>query len=134
MNTPPSLVVRLLRTAAVLGFLGVSLGAFGAHGLAEVLATHGTTAIWGTAVQYHFIHTLALLALATAASGALGKEGTWRFLGGIGWCWSLGIVVFSGSLYILSLTGLRWLGAITPIGGLLFLIGWLLLFFSYRRA
>jgi uncharacterized membrane protein YgdD (TMEM256/DUF423 family) len=130
-----------LRTAAVLGFLAVALGAFGAHGLAPILEAHGTAAIWNTAVQYHFYHTLALLALglslaATTAPAASAAMGSFRFIGWIGWiglCWSVGIVIFSGSLYILSVTGLRWLGAITPIGGLFFLVGWVLLFFSYRR-
>jgi uncharacterized membrane protein YgdD (TMEM256/DUF423 family) len=127
-NPSPRLPPMLLRTAAILGFLAVSLGAFGAHGLAPTLERHDTAAIWQTAVQYHFFHTLALLALAAASTQA------WRFLGWIGGLWTVGILIFSGSLYILSVTGLRWLGAITPIGGLLFLVGWLLLCFSYRRS
>jgi uncharacterized membrane protein YgdD (TMEM256/DUF423 family) len=103
------------RISAATGFLAVALGAFGAHGLREVLAHHGTTAIWQTAVLYHLVHAVALLALASASN--LWKRGPWL-------CLLLGMVVFSGSLYVLAVTGARWLGAITPFGGVSFLVGW----------
>ncbi len=104
-----------LRITAALGFLAVALGAFGAHGLKQFLAGHGTTAIWEKAVFYHFVHTLAMLWLVSRPTFA---KGPWfGFLGGV--------VVFSGSLYLLALTNARWLGAITPIGGVSFLAGWL---------
>ena len=99
--------------AGVLGFLGVALGAFGAHQLATLLAANQTLSIWQTAVLYHLVH-------AVAALWAAGRNPT------IVWIWALGILIFSGSLYILAVTNIRWLGAITPIGGLLFLAGWLL--------
>lgn len=124
----PSPSPWLLRAAAIFGFLGVSLGAFGAHGLAPLLQQHGTTAIWQTAVQYHFYHTLALLALALFTGEAL------RWRRHIATAWGLGILIFAGSLYTLALTGIKWLGAVTPIGGVLFLLGWVLLAFSYRRS
>lgn len=98
--------------AGVLGFLGVALGAFGAHGLQSILTANNTTAIWQTAVLYHLVHSVASL-------WAAGKNPV------IVWIWAAGIVVFSGSLYILAVTNIKWLGAITPIGGLLFLAGWL---------
>ena len=102
------------RIAALAGFLAVALGAFGAHGLKNHLAQLGTTAIWEKAVLYHFIHAVMLFIIAERPQ--LPKIAWWGFLGGI--------VFFSGSLYLLAVTGLFWLGAITPIGGVLFLIGW----------
>lgn len=104
-----------LRIAAVLGFLAVALGAFGAHGLKDLLARNQTAPIWEKAVFYHFIHTVMLFVLATRAPLSLGP---WL-------CFLIGILLFSGSLYILAFTNLKWLGAITPFGGLSFLAGWL---------
>jgi uncharacterized membrane protein YgdD (TMEM256/DUF423 family) len=98
--------------AGLLGFLGVALGAFGAHQLAALLSANQTSPIWQTAVLYHLVH-------AVAALWAAGRNPT------VVWIWAAGIFVFSGSLYLLALTNMRWLGAITPIGGLLFLAGWL---------
>ena len=103
-----------LRLAAVSGFLVVALGAFGAHGLKSILQTHQTLEIWEKAVLYHALHTLVLLALAAQPSIAMGAVVS--FL--------CGIVLFSGSLYLLAVTNLRWLGAITPLGGVGFLLGW----------
>ncbi len=103
-----------IRAAAALGFLAVALGAFGAHGLKETLARNGTLETWQTAVLYHFLHAIMLFVLAERKPV---PTGPWlAFL--------VGIVVFSGSLYVLSVTGVRWLGAITPIGGVSFLVGW----------
>ena len=103
-----------LRASAVLGFLGVALGAFGAHKLKALLASHGTTAVWEKAVLYQFVHTVMLVILATRTPLSAGPW--WSFL--------IGIALFSGSLYVLAVTGLTWLGAITPFGGISFLIGW----------
>ena len=102
------------RVAASAGFLAVALGAFGAHGLKNVLAQNGTAAIWETAVVYHFIHAVMLFVLAGRKPVAAGP---W-------WCFLAGIVVFSGSLYLLAATNARWLGAVTPLGGVCFLAGW----------
>jgi uncharacterized membrane protein YgdD (TMEM256/DUF423 family) len=104
-----------LRIAAVLGFLAVGLGAFGAHGLKELLARNNTAAIWEKAVFYHFIHAVMLYILATRHP--LPCAPWFSFF--------LGILLFSGSLYVLAVTNIRWLGAITPFGGLSFLVGWL---------
>jgi uncharacterized membrane protein YgdD (TMEM256/DUF423 family) len=106
------------RIAALMGFLAVALGAFGAHGLKTVLAQNNTTTVWEKAVFYHFIHTVMLFVLGSRVP--LPKGPWFSFLTGIG--------LFSGSLYLLALTNARWLGAITPFGGLSFLIGWLWLF------
>jgi uncharacterized membrane protein YgdD (TMEM256/DUF423 family) len=103
------------RLAAVLGALAVALGAFGAHGLKEILTRNGTAAIWEKAVFYHFIHTVMLAVLAQRP--ALQKGPWFSFL--------IGILIFSGSLSILALTNVRMLGAITPFGGVSFLIGWI---------
>ncbi len=101
--------------AALLGFTGVALGAFGAHGLKDVLASNGTAAIWQTAVLYHLVHAVAALWAADRRPR-------------VTVVWALGVLVFSGSLYLLAVTNIRWLGAITPIGGILFLVGWAMLF------
>jgi uncharacterized membrane protein YgdD (TMEM256/DUF423 family) len=104
----------LFRVAAAFCFLGVALGAFGAHALKGTLEANHTTEIWKTAVLYHFIHALALLMLATLPTVN-------RMAGSL---FVAGIVIFSGSLYLLALTNVKWLGAITPLGGLCFLAGW----------
>jgi uncharacterized membrane protein YgdD (TMEM256/DUF423 family) len=104
-----------LRISAVMGFLAVGLGAFGAHGLKELLTQNGTASIWEKAVFYHFIHTVMLFILARRSPL---HTGPWYSF------WA-GILIFSGSLYLLAVTNLKWLGAITPIGGLSFLAGWL---------
>lgn len=107
-----------LRAAAILGALGVAAGAFGAHGLEARLETLGTPATFATAVRYHLIHALALGLCALLATRAAAVAA---------WCFLLGVAVFSGSLYLLALGGPRWLGAVTPVGGVLFLAGWVAL-------
>jgi uncharacterized membrane protein YgdD (TMEM256/DUF423 family) len=114
-----------LTLAAALGFLAVALGAFGAHGLSSRLAPLADGAQrmewWKTAAQYHLAHALAL----GLAAGVLGeaRAGRWACI-----AFALGVLLFSGSLYAMTLThGQRWLGPITPLGGLSLLAGWLLL-------
>ena len=105
--------------AAISGFLAVALGAFGAHGLKDRLPAD-LLAVWQTAVQYQFWHTLALFGV-----GILLVQGFQaRALTVSGWLFIAGIALFSGSLYVLCLSGVRWLGAITPIGGTLWLLAW----------
>ena len=101
------------------GMLAVVFGAFGAHALKGRLDEYAT-GVFETAVQYHFYHSLALLAVGIIA---LHQPQT-ALLRSSGWLFFLGLVVFSGSLYLLSITGIRWLGAITPLGGLSFIAGW----------
>ncbi len=108
-------------TAAVLGFLGVALGAFGAHALKPTLEAHGSVETWKTAVLYHLVHAVALLALAGWRDS---HAGAGRVITAL---WAVGVVLFSGSLYWLSLGGPRFLGPITPLGGVAFLAGWALL-------
>jgi len=104
---------------AILGFLGVAFGAFGAHALKSRLSAD-MLAVFETGVRYQMYHTFALLIVAAA----IGHAGPARLLSISGWAFVLGVVFFSGSLYALALSGVGILGAITPIGGLLFLIGW----------
>jgi len=110
------------------GLVGVAAGAFGAHALrARVPAD--LLAVFETGARYQMYHALALLAVALAA--ARWPAGGWTLPG---WLFTAGILVFSGSLYVLALTGTRWLGAITPIGGACFLAGWVLLALAGMRA
>lgn len=109
------------RIAAAAGFLAVALGAFGAHGLKNLLTQNGTTTIWEKAVLYHFIHAVMLFVLAERKP--FPAVAWWSFL--------TGIVLFSGSLYLLAVTNALWLGAITPFGGLAFLSGWA--WFIFKR-
>jgi uncharacterized membrane protein YgdD (TMEM256/DUF423 family) len=114
--------VLLFRVAVALCFLAVALGAFGAHSLRSTLEARGMVDVWNKAVFYQFIHAIALLVLAlygTISRGAL-------------WFLFAGIVLFSGSLYLLALIpqARNWLGPVTPLGGLCFLAGWTWLFFA----
>jgi uncharacterized membrane protein YgdD (TMEM256/DUF423 family) len=108
-----------LLIGAVLGFLGVAFGAFGAHVLKSRLSPE-MLAVFETAVRYQMYHVFAVLIVAAA----IGHIGNARLLVIAGWSFFAGILVFSGSLYALALTGVAILGAITPLGGVLFLIGW----------
>ena len=114
----------ILLTAGILGATGVALGAFGAHALRSELLEHGMKDAWETAVRYHLLHAVGLLAL-----------GAWQKQAGdadkaLGWTarlWTIGVVLFAGSLYGLALGGPRWLGPVTPLGGLAFIAGWITL-------
>jgi uncharacterized membrane protein YgdD (TMEM256/DUF423 family) len=114
------LMKSTLRLAGLAGFLAVALGAFGAHALKPRLELLGTAAIWEKAVLYHLVHAVALLAI------ALGRP-VQRWVPPL---FAVGIVIFSGSLYVLAMTNIKILGAITPLGGLCFLAGWLALVFA----
>lgn len=105
--------------ASLSGMLAVAFGAFGAHALKGRLDDYAL-GVFQTAVQYHFYHSLALLAVGVVA---LSQPET-ALLRSSGWLFIIGIVIFSGSLYLLSISGMRWLGAVTPLGGLAFIAGW----------
>ena len=106
---------------AISGFITVGIGAFGAHGLKEILQNNQTTSIYNKAVLYQMFHSIAILIIGLLE---MYTEKSF-FLSGL--FLTLGILIFSGSLYILSITNLKWIGAITPIGGLCLLIGWIIL-------
>lgn len=119
LDSPLAMTVRFsaslaLRLTAVVGALSVALGAFGAHGLEAYLLEHSRVDTWKTAALYHLVHAAVLLALCLGAR--------WRPVPWVLFC--AGTLVFSGSLYLLCLTQLGWLGAVTPLGGLLLIAGW----------
>jgi uncharacterized membrane protein YgdD (TMEM256/DUF423 family) len=111
------IIILAIRISAIVGFLGVALGAFGAHALKDHLTSLNMVDVWQKAVFYHLIHAVVMLLLAGRPVFA---RVPWTFF-------LVGIILFSGSLYLLAYTGIRWLGAITPFGGLSLLAGWLCL-------
>ena len=115
---------NFLLIAAVLGFLGVAFGAFGAHGLRNRLSPE-MLSVFETGVRYQMYHVFGLLGVAAA----IGSFGQARFLYAAGWSFVVGVLIFSGSLYALALTGTGMFGAITPIGGVGLLVGWACLAF-----
>jgi uncharacterized membrane protein YgdD (TMEM256/DUF423 family) len=119
----------ILQLAGLLGSLGVAIGAFGAHKLHDMLARAGRLDTFETAVRYQFYHVLALFAVGTLwlARPEL------RLLGTTAWLWTGGILLFSGSLYVLCFTGITKLGMVAPVGGLLLLAGWLSLAWAVRE-
>jgi uncharacterized membrane protein YgdD (TMEM256/DUF423 family) len=123
-----------LTTAAILGALAVALGAFGAHALKELLTPQSLNT-YDTAVRYQFYHVFAL-----ALTGILAKEYPGKWTGYAGRCFITGIILFSGSLYLLTAftasgnNSLRWLGAITPLGGVFFILGWLSLAYAIGKS
>jgi uncharacterized membrane protein YgdD (TMEM256/DUF423 family) len=108
-----------LLIGALAGVIGVALGAFGAHGLRGRLSAEMLD-VFETGVRYHLYHALALLATSSLAARLEGS----RSVTAAGWFFVAGIVLFSGSLYVLALTGIRTFGAVTPFGGVAFLLGW----------
>lgn len=120
----------IIKTAALLGAVSVALGAFGAHGLKKMLDLQGL-AVFETAVRYQFYHVFSLLAV-----GILYKEFATQVLLNAARFFIMGIILFCGSLYLVTffkaqqIEGLYWVGAITPFGGVAFIIGWVMIFFS----
>jgi uncharacterized membrane protein YgdD (TMEM256/DUF423 family) len=122
-----------LRVMAAIGFVSVAMGAFGAHALKTRLDPE-LLAIFDTGTRYAFVHLAALLAVAwlAASKPANSEPSTSVTVAGI--AFTVGVCIFTGSLWALALTGHRWLGAITPIGGLSLLVGWAALFVSTLRS
>ena len=114
----------ILMTASVLLALAVALGAFGAHGLKSQLSTE-MLQTWKTGVDYHFYHALGLLLIGILAVSFPSELVKWSAI-----LLTAGIVLFSGSLYALAISGIKWRGAITPVGGMSFITGWVLLFLA----
>lgn len=115
--------------SSVLMFIGVGAGAFGAHALADLLTQSGREGTYETAVRYQMYHALALLAVAWLTTQIPSNLVNWA-----GWLFFVGVLIFSGSLYLLVFTGRGWFGAITPIGGVAFLAGWVCLFVAVLRS
>ncbi|HSM08336.1 MAG TPA: DUF423 domain-containing protein [Gemmatimonadota bacterium] len=120
---------RWLETGAVLAGLGVAAGAFGTHALSGRLSPD-LLDVFETATRYHLLHAVALLVVGLAAARNAGT----RLWNAAGWLFTAGILVFGGSLYALALTGARWLGAVTPIGGACFLAGWAVVAVAAARS
>ncbi|MFZ6871993.1 DUF423 domain-containing protein [Undibacterium sp. Di27W] len=116
-----------IATAAILMFIGVTAGAFGAHGLKQMLSAD-MLVVWQTAVTYQMVHGLGMLVL-----GIMLQQQDSALLRKAAWAMLAGVIIFSGSLYALALTGVRILGAITPIGGVAFLAGWAMLAWAAIR-
>lgn len=113
-----------LLAAGTLGLTGVALGAMGAHALKVTLAERGMTVPWDTAAKYHLFHAVALLGVAHVAR--VESPGAERWVRWIVRCWVVGTLLFSGSLYGIALGGPRWLGPVTPLGGVALMVGWAL--------
>ena len=122
------MTARWFATGAWLCALGVALGAFGAHGLKSRVSAD-MLAIWETGTRYHLLHALALVATGWACERWPGG-----YVGAAGWLFLAGIALFSGSLYALAVTGVRAFGAITPIGGLCLIAGWVCLAMAAMRG
>ncbi|HSJ66873.1 MAG TPA: DUF423 domain-containing protein [Anditalea sp.] len=114
---------KTIQVGAIFGALAVGIGAFGAHGLADILELQNRIATFETGVKYHFYHALALVMIGIIGHQPYPRK--WLLWSSYGF--TAGILIFSGSLYVLSLTGITWLGAITPIGGVAFILGWIFL-------
>lgn len=117
-----------LLIGSIYGFVAVALGAFGAHALKERLSAE-MLSVWRTAVEYQFYHALALLLV-----GVLSRQMPSATLNAAGLCFTVGVLLFSGSLYVLALSDVSVFGAITPFGGILFLAGWALLVWTASEA
>ncbi|GAB4043692.1 DUF423 domain-containing protein [Spirosoma litoris] len=120
-----------IQAGAALGLLGVALGAFGAHALRAMLEASGRTATFETAVKYQFYHALGLVLVGLLMHTFGSNETIVKLLNWSGYAFLGGVLIFSGSLYILCFTGITWLGAITPIGGLCMIVGWALLLWAF---
>lgn len=122
---------KAIITGAVHGFLAVAFGAFGAHALKSILDDY-SAGIWDTGVQYQMFHAAALVLVGILSSkGLLGESKQLTIAKN---CFNIGIFFFTGSLFVLAITGIKWLGAITPIGGVLFLIGWAMIIVAAKKA
>lgn len=122
-----------IQTGALLGLIGVGLGAFGAHALRKMLDETGRMATFETAVKYQFYHALALVLVGALMQLPGGQNPlALKWLNYAGLSFLCGTLIFSGSLYILCFTGITWLGAITPIGGVLMIAGWALLWWAVK--
>ncbi|WP_297337851.1 DUF423 domain-containing protein [Algoriphagus sp.] len=121
---------QIIQLAAILGALAVGIGAFGAHGLEDLLAKNGRTETFEIAVKYHFYHAIALLLVGILSTTKVSYH---RGLSFSAINLIIGILIFSGSLYILSISNITWLGAVTPIGGIAFIVGWIGIFWTVTK-
>ncbi len=118
--------VNFLFWGCLLAATAVALGAFGAHGFKNILTTTGKAEVFETATRYHFYHSLGLVGIGLWQKSNASREVANRNLVYAGWLFLVGILFFSGALYVLALTGFTKLGMVAPLGGLAFIVGWLL--------
>ncbi|MGV3559099.1 DUF423 domain-containing protein [Larkinella arboricola] len=123
-----------IQSGAILGFLGVALGAFGAHALRATLALSNRADTFETAVKYQFYHALALVAIGILLQVPATSADSAKFYGWAGYAYLFGVIIFSGSLYAICFTGITKFGAVAPIGGLLMLAGWALLLVGVLKS
>ncbi len=124
MSTISPITRTFVMFGAVFGLIGVALGAFGTHGLRAYFdANPSLEATFETGIQYHLIHALALIGTAWAANTFTGNRSR-RWTRAAGWLFVMGIILFSGSLYVLSMANVRFMGAVAPLGGVSFITGW----------
>ncbi len=121
-----------IQAGAILGLIGVGLGAFGAHALRTMLDATGRAATFETAVKYQFYHALALVLVGVLGHLFSSNPATAKLLAWSGNSFLIGTLIFSGSLYVLCFTGVTWLGAVTPLGGVALIAGWALLFWAFQ--
>jgi uncharacterized membrane protein YgdD (TMEM256/DUF423 family) len=119
---------KMIKSGIIFALTGVILGAFGAHGLEDILTSNDKTDVYNTAVRYQFYHAFALI-----IAGILDREFSHKFVSLSGKFFFAGILLFSGSLYIMAITNVSWLGMITPIGGLAFILGWIFLLLGMKK-
>lgn len=115
-----------LSIGAVFGATGVILGAFAAHGLKDILSPY-LIDVFKTGVSYQLIHSLALILVCILGLLSKGNASAQKYFKRAGFCFTIGVLCFSGSLYLLAITGVKWFGPITPIGGLFFILGWIMM-------
>ncbi|MCR9254144.1 MAG: DUF423 domain-containing protein, partial [bacterium] len=128
-GTMQSKTKNILVAGAVLSGLAVAIGAFGAHGLQPVLTENGSTETFKTGVLYHIFHGLGVI-----ATGLIYHITKQKLVAISGWMFLSGVILFSGSLYMLSISSLKFFGPITPIGGVFFIIGWIMLALGIKKA
>ena len=121
-----------LQAGSLLGLIGVGIGAFGAHGLRAKLTAAGRMDTFETAVKYQFYHALALVLVGILMQQLASNPAALKYLNWSGYGFLIGVLIFSGSLYVLCLTGVTWLGAVTPLGGVFMIAGWALLFWAVK--
>jgi uncharacterized membrane protein YgdD (TMEM256/DUF423 family) len=120
----------LLFAGSIAAMLGVAIGAFGAHGLKNIVSAE-YLATFETAVRYQMYHAFGLIVAGLACR--VGSSGSWHEFKVVGWLFAVGIMLFSGSLYLLVIFDLPWIGTITPLGGIAFIAAWLMLAMTFRR-
>lgn len=129
MQNSKELSKRIIKSGVILSMLGVAIGAFGAHALSDILTENNRVDTYDTGVLYLFVHSIAII-----LTGIINDRFECKNIKSVYYLFLFGIILFSGSLFILSITNIRMFGAITPIGGGAFIFGWIKLYLSFRKS